>query len=72
MSATNFLVMYLIGSAFSWVAWIIIFFISRGKNFSESDNKISFFMDFIGGSATAVFGWPFALLFFAYTALFNK
>ncbi len=48
MSATTFLVMYLIGGLFSWVAWIILFFISRGASFFI--NKSAFFTDFLGGS----------------------
>jgi hypothetical protein len=70
MTATTFLVMYLIGGGFGWIAWMILFFISRGSSFFT--NKTSFFMDFLGGSSVVIFGWPFALLYFAYNALFNK
>jgi hypothetical protein len=70
MSATTFLVMYLIGGLFSWVAWIILFFISRGASFFI--NKSAFFTDFLGGSCVAIFGWPFAILYFAYNTIFGK
>lgn len=70
MSASTFLVMYLIGGAFSWVAWMILFILGRGNSFSN--NKIAFFTDFLGGSAAMILGWPFAVLYFIFQAIFSK
>lgn len=70
MSATTFLTMYLIAGSFGWVAWIILFFIGRGSSFFV--NKTAFFTDFLSGSCVAIFGWPFAILYFVYNTLFGK
>ena len=70
MSVTTFLVMYLIGGSFSWIAWTILFIMARGNGFSK--NKISFFIDFIGGSTAMILGWPFGILYFIFQALFSK
>lgn len=70
MTFTTFLVMYLIGGGFSWIAWTIFFIMARGSGFSQ--NKISFFTDFIGGSTAMILGWPFGILYFIFQALFSK
>jgi len=71
MTATTFLVMYLVGGAFAWVAWSIFFFMARGSTFFNS----SFFgnlADYLGGSGAMLTLWPFAILYFIFTALFSK
>ncbi len=70
MTANTFLVMYLIGGGFSWVAWMILFIMARGNSFS--DNKIAFFTDFLGGSTAMILGWPFGILYFIFQAIFGK
>jgi len=65
MTATTFLVMYLAGGAFAWLAFTIAFLMSPGRNLSNLP-------EYIGGSISTSMGWPLAILFFIYNALFGK
>jgi len=71
MTATTFLVMYLVGGAFAWAAWSIFFFMARGSTFFNR----SFFgnlADYLGGSAAIIGLWPFAILYFIFQAFISK
>jgi hypothetical protein len=59
--------MYLIGSCFSWIAYIFVFYWAR-----EGRIKDFFSAEFIGGSIGMILGWPLGILYFIFIAIFGK